>query len=758
MHFCPHCQSGTLSNGEFIVCIGDACSWAEPVDAYIKSLCDVKCDQGPNKGKPGPCPGVNSSSGGEDSSGNTSSEKKPAHPPFEARLTAADVKVEQHTQGRFRRIVTRGFGKAKKAYTDFKEKLDKITDVPLLKQVKGVMGFVGGLTTKFTGKVMERYGKAGGVAVLSTGQIIGWGAFYGGIATMGVPLWLPGASIWGSLPGAAVAEVTMKIARSVRGSGEHKSLEEMSPKLAAKLWKQFLSELAKEYVAKLREEGVIPQEGQKSFRAIPLSPFRFRKSLCFDAKCQEGPNKGKPGRCPKAKTDGAAKRKPVSKVKVEKKPLPVKKGKADIASVKKAIEEAISKKSTPKEVADVVKKFGELTNKDMLILLKERGRGSAGVKAKLVERLKEILLSGLKKHTPPTEKQGPPRPEPESEKQGPPRPEQSIDLQQTDPDNPVARSIRTNADAARVLKSMAKLKTPEIAEAESAIEQERNAYSMFKEVEEAYGKKSPKTDKERSKWYEFYRKAEKLKPLIADYRNKCREEFKKLMTPKNPPEIEVAYYEGIMSATNPEEYLFPPFVPDEKNKKAIDNSLDFIKSITEGRGIKQKITFRESVSGRAYFSAKYTEKASENRFLRLVGVKDKVPEPEIGVGIYVDEHEATKTNAHELGHFIDEMKPGARKMIEDFLTYRLKDEQPVDMGDIPGGETMKGEMVRKDHFDRYFNKVSAYYVGKEYKGKDGKVFATEILSMGVEALYNDPAGFMEKDPEYAQFVIGILRM
>ena len=129
--------------------------------------------------------------------------------------------------------------------------------------------------------------------------------------------------------------------------------------------------------------------------------------------------------------------------------------------------------------------------------------------------------------------------------------------------------------------------------------------------------------------------------------------------------------------------------------------------------------------------------------------------------LFLGGHEKTVTQAasvaaHEFGHYLEEADSGIREKVHAFLDYRVGDEATTDIG--KECETMKGEMGRKDNFDKYFDKVSAYYVGKEYKRqKDGETYATEIISMGVQALYENPVEFMEKDPEYAQFVIGVLR-
>lgn len=58
---------------------------------------------------------------------------------------------------------------------------------------------------------------------------------------------------------------------------------------------------------------------------------------------------------------------------------------------------------------------------------------------------------------------------------------------------------------------------------------------------------------------------------------------------------------------------------------------------------------------------------------------------------------------------------------------------------------------RKDHFDRFFTERSASYTGKYYRN------SSEVLSMGLEALANNPTGFAKKDPEFCKFILGILR-
>ena len=51
------------------------------------------------------------------------------------------------------------------------------------------------------------------------------------------------------------------------------------------------------------------------------------------------------------------------------------------------------------------------------------------------------------------------------------------------------------------------------------------------------------------------------------------------------------------------------------------------------------------------------------------------------------------------------------------------------------------------------SKKRGRYVGKHYLQKE----ASEVLAMGLEALFADPQHFAENDPEYFRLVIGALK-
>ena len=116
--------------------------------------------------------------------------------------------------------------------------------------------------------------------------------------------------------------------------------------------------------------------------------------------------------------------------------------------------------------------------------------------------------------------------------------------------------------------------------------------------------------------------------------------------------------------------------------------------------------------------------------------------------------EAAKTVVHEYGHVVSaKLQIGldsVNNRDQEFLKHRVGNEPLVDMF-AKFGHGDPGEMGRKDRFDETFGERQAYYVGKDY-GRQ----ATEIFSMGLETLYDDPVGFVTKDSEYARYILGIL--
>ncbi len=151
---------------------------------------------------------------------------------------------------------TETFDRAKDTVGKFKVQLDSIRDPKLVNDVKESLNFVRKLTKKFTDKVMTRYGKVGGLAVLTSGQAVGWGVFAVSTAS-GVPLYIPGSTILGSLPGVAVAEAILQLRKHLT---HHEKSLELSEEEAKRIWHFIQQEIKEEYEKYL--ESLMPKKSK----------------------------------------------------------------------------------------------------------------------------------------------------------------------------------------------------------------------------------------------------------------------------------------------------------------------------------------------------------------------------------------------------------------------------------------------------------------------------------------------------------------
>ena len=109
-----------------------------------------------------------------------------------------------------------------------------------------------------------------------------------------------------------------------------------------------------------------------------------------------------------------------------------------------------------------------------------------------------------------------------------------------------------------------------------------------------------------------------------------------------------------------------------------------------------------------------------------------------------------RTIVHEISHGFEKMNPEVLKAANQFLNYRTPGESPIRLSRLlPGKGYRSDENARPDKF-------ANPYAGKVY-GPVGNQDYTELISMGVEALYSDPYKFALEDPEYFDFILTVLR-
>ena len=107
---------------------------------------------------------------------------------------------------------------------------------------------------------------------------------------------------------------------------------------------------------------------------------------------------------------------------------------------------------------------------------------------------------------------------------------------------------------------------------------------------------------------------------------------------------------------------------------------------------------------------------------------------------------------HELGHWLEEAVPEIGRKAREFLVRRTTTNgtrDPLVKMSKFGRGYGSSEVTRPDKFE-------SEYTGKSY-GLNGKVYATEIMSMGLQALSERPISFAKRDPDFFEFVLGTIR-
>jgi len=122
-----------------------------------------------------------------------------------------------------------------------------------------------------------------------------------------------------------------------------------------------------------------------------------------------------------------------------------------------------------------------------------------------------------------------------------------------------------------------------------------------------------------------------------------------------------------------------------------------------------------------------------------------------GVGVALSQEDEPWVVVHELGHWLDEA-PNILKKSTAFLARRTVDDPaPVKLNALTSNRSYEDhEITRPDKFMHP-------YIGKQYANKDGYSDATEIMSMGLQLMYQDPWKFAQEDPDMFDFIWNTVR-
>lgn len=115
---------------------------------------------------------------------------------------------------------------------------------------------------------------------------------------------------------------------------------------------------------------------------------------------------------------------------------------------------------------------------------------------------------------------------------------------------------------------------------------------------------------------------------------------------------------------------------------------------------------------------------------------------------------SNSTIAHEIGHALETMFPLAGEALRAFWEARCKNTPSVNMRQEFGIGYGPNEIGNEDEFWKVLGKGEnkSAYAGKTYKTGH-----TEILSIGLETLLDNPHRMAKMDPEWFNLLVGILR-
>lgn len=124
----------------------------------------------------------------------------------------------------------------------------------------------------------------------------------------------------------------------------------------------------------------------------------------------------------------------------------------------------------------------------------------------------------------------------------------------------------------------------------------------------------------------------------------------------------------------------------------------------------------------------------------------------------------TATAVHEVVHLIESDifnqggHEGTWKARQAFYNDRTAGDSFERFVDAPETRNHNYKPDEKFKRDKWFEAVGSGYPGKPYTYRQfGYETSSEIMTMGVQTLYEDPEGFADRDPEYFDFVVSWLR-
>lgn len=330
---------------------------------------------------------------------------------------------------------------------------------------------------------------------------------------------------------------------------------------------------------------------------------------------------------------------------------------------------------------------------------------------------------GTKPPKPPAKPRPPAKPKPAGAVPPPPPPPPPKPAwewgQPIDPTRPIAERIKASPAMARV-EELAEVNRAYMAAADAASEADRAHMRLFGQITDAL--KGPLTDAEKADWDRRLRESLANLKVLRAARDEAKavaaqETARILAVPKGSPRFRWSPDDSGLTTGS-------------SRVAAVEADLFLGPILAAGpgqAGTKTKVRFHTIPRGkeqRAYCDDR-------------------------AAAIHLKQTETIGTAVHEWGHQIERSVPGVRAATDEFLRHRVGDEPLRKLKEVMKGRYADDEFGREDDFGKAFGD-QRWYVGKHYNG------ASEVISMGLQKLYEDPGGFARDDPEYAAFILGIL--
>tara|TARA_R110002020_G_scaffold472424_2_gene700448 strand:- start:5830 stop:7752 length:1923 start_codon:yes stop_codon:yes gene_type:complete len=117
--------------------------------------------------------------------------------------------------------------------------------------------------------------------------------------------------------------------------------------------------------------------------------------------------------------------------------------------------------------------------------------------------------------------------------------------------------------------------------------------------------------------------------------------------------------------------------------------------------------------------------------------------------VYLTSTEGAEVVVHEFIHNLEYAHADISRKTKAFLKKRAEGKGAVSLKQVKGGNYDPSEVAFEDKWEERGGNL---YTGKEYMTK-----ATEIMTMGVQRLFESPVLFAQQDPEFFEFILSIIQ-